>query len=593
MASRIVFQTLKYYIYLSLFVIFLSTSLYVVDIDLFVIQLISIGMLSIGVVSIPLYLLSTRIPIELVEKTMIPKKKMIELRQLMTILVSTGLGFSVLVGPLMYISTGRKIILIVTSLVGIMLMGGGIIIEASARSERRGIEQEIPFLFIFLESFAHIKTNPVAILEALEDSSVFKLFAREIRYARIFSEAFSIGIIEGLKHVINTNPSKWYRQIMGPLVTAIEKMGSMKTILSSQRISVVEKYKRDIKNTSHTLDVLGTSVISMMVLIPALSIFLHMNMLEYLLLFVGSELGVAMLFIFILPPIAGYSTTRSEKILIVSSLTISTLFLLGGYFGRINPVRIGMAILFSNIPISVAYIVERHKTTRLERAVKKIIDRINMSLYRPFIPSTVVSEIMNEEPDKPEYQRIFSGFLDKRFRIPLFKEITNPISKIELEFVYIANHLGVKLRELGESLRLLAEIEEIIKDVLSLGRDFIIHVYMLVILGLSIFWVVNKFYITLNQYGQQLMNAALSAQGTINIRNFPFADLLFGKRYFSTFDLGYITLATVLGLSVTTSILVSRNLRNLPIYILINTIIGLGIIFVGKVLNPFHLPTVP
>ena len=593
MVSRIISRTLHYYIYLSLFIIFLSTALYTMGVKVFVIKLLSIGTLSIGIVSIPLYFLSTRVPIELVEKTMIPKKKMKELRQLMTILVSTGIGFTSLVGPLMYVSTGKKPLLFVTGLIGLLLISGGIIIESSSRSERRGIEQEVPFLFIFLESFAHIKTNPVAILEALEDSTVFRIFAREIRYARIFSEAFGIGIIEGLKHVIETNPSKWYKQIMRPLITAIEKMGSMKTILRSQRISVVEKYKRDIRNTGHTLDVLGTSVISMMVLIPALSIFIHLNIIEYLLLFVGSELAIDLLFIFILPPIAGFSTTRSEKVLIASSLILSILFTLGGYVNHMDPTRVGIAIVLSNTPLTIAYMVERHKINRLEASIRKIIDRINMSLYRPLIPSTVVSELMNEEPDKPEYQRIFSGFLEKKFRIPLLNEITNPISKIELEFIYISNHLGVKLRELGESLRLLTEIEEMIKDILSLGRDFVVHVYMLVVLGLSIFWVVNKFYITLNKYGQQLLSSTLSSQVTFNIKNFPFADILFSKRYYSSFDLGYITLSTVLGLAITTSILASRNLRNLPLYILIDTIIGLGIIFIGQVLNPFHLPSAP
>jgi pilus assembly protein TadC len=150
--------------------------------------------------------------------------------------------------------------------------------SSTRKSLEKDINQELPFLTIFMAAIATSGIEPSKIFSILVKSKDYPTIQREIRKLTNYLNFYGYDLVSGLKLVSKNSPSERLSQLFDGLATAITSGGSMVEFLNKHSDSLLFDYRLEREKYTHLAETFMNIYISVVIAAPMIMMMLFILM---------------------------------------------------------------------------------------------------------------------------------------------------------------------------------------------------------------------------------------------------------------------------------------------------------------------------
>lgn len=184
--------------------------------------------------------------------------------------------------------------------------------SSKRKSLEKEINQELPFLIIYLAAIATSGIEPSKIFQIIVTSNDYPVTRREIKKLTNYINFYGYDLVSALKAVAKNCPSDRMAQLLDGLATTITSGGELTTFLSKHSESLLFDYRLEREKYTHTAETFMNIYISVVIAAPMIM----------MIIFILMSLGTAMAG-YLGPAVIGVIT-----VLVISLLNIGFLVFL-------------------------------------------------------------------------------------------------------------------------------------------------------------------------------------------------------------------------------------------------------------------------
>lgn len=150
--------------------------------------------------------------------------------------------------------------------------------SSTRKSLEKEINQELPFLTIFMAAIATSGIEPSKIFNILVVSKDYPTIQREIRKLTNYLNFYGYDLVSGLKLVSKNSPSERLSQLFDGLATAITSGGSLVEFLNKHSDSLLFDYRLEREKYTHLAETFMNIYISVVIAAPMIMMMLFILM---------------------------------------------------------------------------------------------------------------------------------------------------------------------------------------------------------------------------------------------------------------------------------------------------------------------------
>ena len=440
----------------------------------------SLAVVAATYVSPLLYVLLSGSVRETVESTLVPGARLLEYYRAIVLMVAVSIAMAVV--AVSGILSGSKILFVLGMGGSVVTSIGSVSVLLSIMTMRKIVEDEVPFIVLFLKSLSRIRINPTRIIEMFGESRVFVGFAREVRTARVYASSLGIGLLDALKMVVRSNPIRVYRDVVTSIIESIERVGGFAEITDVYRDIVVARFEAKIARKEKFVEVFGGVFAPMILIIPIMSLMVNIPFFLMTMILAVFSGALAVIGYASMPALAGTGLTRTMKILSSVSLIVPAATILYGVAAHVTPHMIAVATTIVMVPISIIYLNEKRSVASIEKDVKSVVERIVILLHQDVSIQTLVTREIHEKPTRGKTLLYLSFLYDNAWK-QLLSTITTPLARIYSEFIIISGRIGATTRDLADAIKPLYVMETLIDKIRATASALTPYIVMTNMMG--------------------------------------------------------------------------------------------------------------
>lgn len=184
--------------------------------------------------------------------------------------------------------------------------------SSKRKSLEKEINQELPFLIIYLAAIATSGIEPSKIFQIIVASNDYPVTRREIKKLTNYVNFYGYDLVSALKAVAKNCPSDRMAQLLDGLATTITSGGELTTFLSKHSDSLLFDYRLEREKYTHTAETFMNIYISVVIAAPMIM------MIIFILMSLGTSMAGAL----------GPGAIGLVTVLVISLLNIGFLVLL-------------------------------------------------------------------------------------------------------------------------------------------------------------------------------------------------------------------------------------------------------------------------
>jgi pilus assembly protein TadC len=156
----------------------------------------------------------------------------------------------------------------------ITLLGFYMYPSSTRKSLEKEINQELPFLTIYIAAIATSGIEPSKIFNILVNSKDYPYSLREIKKLTNYLNFYGYDLVSALKKASETSPSERLAQLFNGLATAITSGGELSNYLNKHADSLLFDYRLEREKYTHTAETFMNIYISLVIAAPMILMML-------------------------------------------------------------------------------------------------------------------------------------------------------------------------------------------------------------------------------------------------------------------------------------------------------------------------------
>ncbi len=156
----------------------------------------------------------------------------------------------------------------------IVLLGFYLYPSSTRKSLEKEINQELPFLTIYIAAIATSGIEPSKIFNILVNSKDYPFSQREIRKLTNYLNFYGYDLVSALKKSSETSPSERLAQLFNGLATAITSGGELSSYLNKHADTLLFDYRLEREKYTHIAETFMNIYISLVIAAPMIMMML-------------------------------------------------------------------------------------------------------------------------------------------------------------------------------------------------------------------------------------------------------------------------------------------------------------------------------
>jgi flagellar protein FlaJ len=150
--------------------------------------------------------------------------------------------------------------------------------SSKRKSLEKDINQELPFMTIYIAAIATSGIEPSKIFEILVSSKEYPAIQREIKKLNNYINFYGYDLVSALRAVSKNNPSELFSQLLDGLATTVTSGGSLIDYLNKHSESLLFDYRLEREKYTRIAETFMNIYISIVIAAPMIMVMLFVLM---------------------------------------------------------------------------------------------------------------------------------------------------------------------------------------------------------------------------------------------------------------------------------------------------------------------------